>query len=100
MSFKRWPRFLGAVCRRMLFLMVALRFDDANVVDVQAALGSGQALLLDCFQPFGTPFAEAKKQVMAHQTDFLGLIHDLSAAITQGVIVMGPMGKSRRTQSS
>ena len=93
LNFNRWPRFLEAVCRRVSFLMVALYFDDANIVDFQAALGSGQAALNTVFELFGTPFARKKKQPMTCQSDFLGLIHNLRHALDEGWMSMVPRGK-------
>ena len=88
-SFNRYSRLAEALARRLLVLLVSFYFDDAHITDWRSAGGSGQWALEELNRLLGTPFSEDKKQPMAAQGLFLGLDHDLSHALRNGVVSSG-----------
>ncbi len=85
-SFNRYSRLVEAIGRRFLFLLVSLYFDDAHISDWQSSKGSGQAAFENLNALLGTPFAQEKRQTMSSAGLFLGLDHDVSAALSSGVV--------------
>lgn len=85
-SFNRYSRLVEALGRRFLFLLVSLYFDDAHISDWQSSRGPGQAAFADLNQLLGAPFAREKRQQMSTMGLFLGLDHDMSKALTAGVV--------------
>ena len=85
-SFNRYSRLAEALARQLLVLLVSFYFDDARITDWRSAGGSGQWALEELNRLLGTPFSEDKKQPMAAQGLFLGLDHDLSQALHDGVV--------------
>ena len=85
-SFNRYSRLVEALGRRFLYLLVSLYFDDAHISDWQSSKGSGQAMFASLNQLLGTPFAQEKRQQMSSEGLFLGLDHDMSAALSSGVV--------------
>ncbi|CAE7846314.1 unnamed protein product, partial [Symbiodinium necroappetens] len=59
----------------------------------QWAFGQLNALL-------GTPFADSKRQPMSHRGDFLGLAHDMSRALSDGVVRFWPRDRIVQKVSS
>jgi hypothetical protein len=90
MSFNRWSKFLEAVARRVLSLMVALYYDDANIVDLKVAKGTGQRLIAAAAEMLGTPFAAAKRQVLSETADFLGMISNVGVAHCEQGVTLEP----------
>ncbi|CAE7039628.1 unnamed protein product [Symbiodinium sp. CCMP2592] len=89
-SFNRYSRLVESLRRRLLLVLVSLYFDDANLGDWRSSRGSGQWAFGQLNTLLGTPFAEHKRQPMATTGDFLGLSHDVSQAISAGVIRFWP----------
>ena len=85
-SFNRYSRLVEALGRRLLFLLVSLYFDDAHISDWKSSKGSGQAAFEALNTLLGTPFAQEKRQKMSAEGLFLGLDHDMSDALTSGVV--------------
>ena len=85
-SFNRYSRLVEALGRRLLFLLVSLYFDDACISDWSSSKGSGQASFERLNTLLGTPFAAEKRQPMSSQGLFLGLDHDVSEALSHGVV--------------
>ena len=85
-SFNRYSRLVEAFGRRFLFLLVSMYFDDAHISDWRSSKGSGQAAFETLNMLLGTPFAQEKRQVMSPDGLFLGLDHDVSGALSQGVV--------------
>lgn len=85
-SFNRYSRLVEALGRRFLYLLVSLYFDDAHISDWQSSKGSGKATFASLNQLLGTPFAQEKRQQMSSEGLFLGLDHDMSAALSSGVV--------------
>ncbi|CAE7940026.1 PDI, partial [Symbiodinium necroappetens] len=89
-SFNRYSRLVEALGRRLVLTMVSLYFDDATVGDWASSKGSGQWAFGQLNALLGTPFAESKRQPMSHRGDFLGLAHDMSRALSDGVVHFWP----------
>ena len=85
-SFNRYSRLSETLGRRLLWILVSMYFDDAHLTDWASSRGSAQASFKSLNDLLGTPFAEDKRQPMSHMGVFLGLEHDMSQALTQGVI--------------
>ena len=85
MQFARWSRFLEAMMRRVLCLLWAMYVDDSNVVDFADGKGSAQWLGRRVLLAIGVPLAEHKKVLMSPCSTFLGMLHDLGRALSQGV---------------
>ena len=66
--------------------MISMYFDDAHLTDWKSSKGSGQATFSQLNALLGTPFAQEKRQPMSAQGLFLGLDHDLSQALSSGVV--------------
>ena len=78
-SFNRFPRFFQAACRRLACCMTSMYFDDLAIHDFGIMGGAGQAFVNELARCLGSPFQEEKHQSLAAQSDFLGLIHDVTA---------------------
>ncbi|CAE7248146.1 unnamed protein product, partial [Symbiodinium sp. CCMP2456] len=85
-SFNRYSRLVEALGRRLVSVLVSLYFDDASLGDWASSRGSGQWAFEQLNGMLGTPFAESKRQPMSSRGDFLGLSHDMSKALSDGVI--------------
>eukprot|EP00434_Breviolum_minutum_P038763 symbB.v1.2.034397.t3/scaffold4431.1/size39743/2 len=86
LGIRRYSRLVEALGRRFLYLLVSLYFDDAHISDWQSSKGSGQAMFASLNQLLGTPFAQEKRQQMSSEGLFLGLDHDMSAALSSGMV--------------
>ena len=64
--------------------------DDATVQDWASSKGSGQWAFVQLNTLLGTPFADSKRQPKSHRGDFLGLSHDMSRALSDGVVHFWP----------
>ena len=82
-SFNRYSRLVEALGRRFTFVLVSMYFDDATLTDWASSKGSGQFAFEELK---GTPFVDEKKQPMAPTGTFLGLDHDLSRCMSDGVV--------------
>ncbi len=89
-NFNRWSKFLEAAARRIAGVLWSMYFDDGNIIDFASAKGEGQRLVQVLFACCGQPLSPPKRQRMAAQGDFLGLMHDMSGAIADGEIVFWP----------
>ena len=85
-SFNRYSRLVEALGRRLCYVLVSLYFDDASIQDWSSSRGSAQWAFGVLNQLLGTPFAEEKRQAMNPKGLFLGLDHDLSAALSGGYV--------------
>ena len=85
-SFNRYSRLIEALARRFLYNLVSMYFDDACISDWSSSKGSGQAAFEKLNIMLGTPFAAEKKQAMQATGQFLGLDHDLTDALSKGVV--------------
>lgn len=85
-SFNRYSRFAEALGRRLLYVLVSLYFDDASLTDWKSSKGSGQFAFGKLNGLLGTPFAAEKRQPMASEGLFLGLDHDVSQAMSHGIV--------------
>ena len=74
-QFGRWSLFTQVCGRTICGLVMAMYFDDANLVDLQAAKGEGQRLLNTLFECLGTPFSKKKQVRMSLSGSFLGVDH-------------------------
>lgn len=79
-AFNRLPFFLQALTRRIFVLLCSFYYDDATFQDWQSTATHTQSLVAEVMQLLGYPFAQAKSQGPSATGDFLGLVHDLSAA--------------------
>ena len=85
-SFNRYSKFVKAMGRLLLRVLVSLYFDDAHLTDwvsdgpsVQWAFGESSILL-------GTPFAEEKRQSFASSGTTLGFDFDFQPVNQQGLV--------------
>ena len=85
-AFNRLPMLMQAVVRRLFFIMVSLYFDDLTQQDWSALAARSQDIVGRVFELCGYPFASDKRQTPDESGDFLGLLHDLSAVRTTGLI--------------
>ena len=85
-QFGRWSRFLEALNRRMLWLLWCLFVDDSGMVDLKAGKGSAQRAGSAVFAALGVGVSLKKRQRMGDNTEFLGVVHDLSVTVTRQVI--------------
>jgi len=83
-SFNRYSRLVEALGRRFCLVLVSMYFDDASIVDWKSSGGSGQASFNLLNELLGTPFASEKKQLMAEEGTFLGLVHQLQNCLNSG----------------
>jgi hypothetical protein len=84
LNFNRTPAMATAVARRMAGTMAASFFDDTGVVDCKGGVGSAQASVATVYKSIGAALAPPKRQPMASQRVFLGLMSDLGKAHTEG----------------
>ena len=59
-------------------------YDDASLVDLLSAEGSGQECLGRLLQLLGGGFKKEKQQMMSSSVDFLGLMHSVKDVFTTG----------------
>ena len=59
-------------------------YDDASLIDLLSAKGSGQECLGRLLQLLGGSFKKEKQQRMSSSVDFLGLIHSVKDVSTKG----------------
>ncbi|CAE8723016.1 unnamed protein product [Polarella glacialis] len=78
------PALATAAARRMTGTMAVSFFDDAGIVDSKAGVGSAQASVGAVYTCIGADLAPAKRQPMAAQRVFLGLLADVGRAHTSG----------------
>ena len=88
-AFNRFSKFVQHMGRQLLFIMLSMYFDDASYQDWKSCHGSGQRYLQKVLTVLGRPFAPAKRQDMASQADFLGLVHSMDKAL-QGKVEFWP----------
>ena len=93
MNFNPFSKFMTAVARRWLFVLVTMFYDDATLQDLAAARGRGQRYLQALFRMAGTPFNPAKTSRLADSCDFLGLEHCVSAALSELAVTFKPRAK-------
>jgi hypothetical protein len=84
--FNRFTKMMEAVVRRYAWVTISFYFDDATIQDWSSAKGSGQRAARCFLQMVGQPFAAEKQQNMSLKGDFLGLLHDLTEAVSAGII--------------
>ncbi len=89
-SFERWSAFLEAAPRRSLWLLWVMYVDDGSLVDLQAAKGSGQALVHAFFDAVGTGLSPEKRAWMARKNTFLGVEHTLAEVPTHQHVKFWP----------
>ena len=75
---------MEALGRRFCLVLVSMYFDDASIVDWKSSGGSGQASFNLLNELLSTPFASEKKQLMAEEGTFLGLVHQLQNCLNSG----------------
>ncbi|CAE8721778.1 unnamed protein product, partial [Polarella glacialis] len=84
LNFNRTPALATAAARRMTAAMAASFFDDTGIVDSKAGVGSAQASVGTVYNCMGADLAPVKRQPMAAQRVFLGLLADVARARTEG----------------
>ena len=92
-QFGRRSKFLECLGRRVLALLWAMYVDEGNLTDAAQAKGAGQALVVKAFEQLGTPFAEAKRAFMSNKGTFLGVEHDFTDAVSNGIVAFEPTVK-------
>ena len=95
MNFNPWPRFLEALVRRWLAVLVAMFYDDASIQDLARSCGRGQRYLRAVFRMVGAPLAPEKATDLGPEADFLGVRHNLSEAMARGEITLQPRTRTR-----
>ena len=74
-------------------MLIAFYYDDATIQDLSFARGQGQRFLRGFFRLLGRSLSQSKAVPLQDQADYLGLKHDVSAALQGGVIVFEPRPK-------
>ena len=69
---------------------ISMFYDDASIQDLASAYGEGQISFEKLLQALGGSFKAEKKQRMGPTADFLGLVHDVSGAFSQGTVSFTP----------
>lgn len=82
-AFNRLPFLLQALLRRCFALLCSFYYDDATIQDWESTATRSQELVAQVMRLLGYPFAEAKRQGPSVSGDFLGLVHDFSAILTE-----------------
>ena len=90
MSYLPWAEFQQAFARRLLVLLWSIYVDDSNMVDFKSGKGSAQRLGKVGFELLRTPFAPHKSKPMTEANDHLGVVTDLSKAVSDRVISFWP----------
>ena len=85
-AFNRLPFFLQAVLRRTLAALCSFCFDDLTSQDWTSCAVHTQKAIQHVCELLGYPFATEKQQPPCLTNDFLGLVHDLSAVRSHGLI--------------
>jgi hypothetical protein len=83
-SFNRFPKFIEAVVRRLVWILFSMYFDDATIQDWNRQLDRGQNAVQTVLTSLGSPFSLDKRQPMGKSADFLGLEHDTESVTTEG----------------
>jgi hypothetical protein len=89
-QFSRFSKFLESFWRRLLFLLWSLYVDDSSIVDFASAKGSAQKLGVRGLGLLGVEQADHKRHLMSPSCEFLGVEHDLSLALSKGVVIFNP----------
>ncbi len=92
-NFHRLRRLVTSAARRLLCLLLAFYYDDATLQDLSTARGRGQRFLRGFFRLLGRTLSESKAVPLQSCADYLGLRHDVSRAMTSGVISFEPRSK-------
>jgi hypothetical protein len=92
-NFHRLQRLVTAACRRLLALLISFYYDDATIQDLSSARGRGQRHLRGFFRLLGRPLSAHKAVDLASKADYLGLEHDVEAALSVGVVRFRPRDK-------
>lgn len=82
-AFNRLPFLLQALLRRCFALLCSFYYDDATIQDWESTATRSQELVAQVMRLLGYPCAEAKRQGPSVSGDFLGLVHDFSAILTE-----------------
>ncbi len=94
-AFHRIQKLLTSAVRRWLQMLWSMYFDDGSLQDLSSARGRGQRYLRGTFRMFGVPLAVAKQVNLGSAADFLGLLHDVSATPTTGVVKFAPRDRMK-----
>ena len=62
-------------------------FDDLTVQDLGSMKESAQHFITSLATQMGSPFQPEKHQAMQSQSDFLGLVHDVSQCYRECILV-------------
>ena len=92
-NFHRLQRLVTAACRRLLALLISFYYDDATLQDLNTAKGRGQRHLRGFFPLLGRPLSASKAVDLDSKADYLGLEHDVAAALSRGVVRFRPRDK-------
>ncbi|CAE8598126.1 unnamed protein product, partial [Polarella glacialis] len=96
LKFNRTPALATAAARRMTGTMAASFFDDTGIVDSKAGVGSAQASVGTVYSCMGADLAPPKRQPMAAQRVFLGLLADVGRARAEGFMYFDVKPFTRR----
>jgi hypothetical protein len=92
-NFHRLQRLLTSAARRLLGLLIAFYYDDATLQDLSSARGRGQRYLRGLFRLLGRTLSSEKSVPLQNCADYLGLRHDVSRAMSEGLIEFEPRAK-------
>ena len=92
-NFHRLQRLLTSAARRLLGLLIAFYYDDATLQDLSSARGRGQRYLRGFFRLLGRTLSAEKSVPLQSCADYLGLRHDVSRAMSDGLISFEPRAK-------
>jgi hypothetical protein len=92
-NFHRLQRLLTSAARRLLGLLIAFYYDDATLQDLSSAKGRGQRYLRGFFRLLGRTLSSEKSVPLQTCADYLGLRHDVSRAMSEGLIEFEPRAK-------
>ena len=85
-NFNRYSKFVEAMGRRLLRVLVSLYFDDAHLTDWVSNGPSAQWAFSELNNLLGTPFADEKRQAFASAGTFLGLDFNLEPISPEGLV--------------
>jgi hypothetical protein len=92
-NFNRVPRFMQAVARRWLAIMLGMYFDDASIQDINSGQGQAQLGVRALFKLVGFKFNPEKSSRMQAEQDFAGVIHNFRDCLSKGSVPVRIRGR-------
>ena len=89
-QFNRMAELVTAVARRWLYILTGHAADDNTALDAAVNAASTQGVFQELCELMGIRLSESKSQAAAGMVVFLGHLHDLTRARSDGALIYGP----------